>query len=194
MATGTLLPFGRAGPPRWPARGRRCVTTRRDCSASRTSPSPRSPTGPGLRRIDVIAWRDFDDEEAGGSELHAHRVLSAWSDAGLDVSITTSAVPDRRTVIRRNGYRAIRRAGRYSVFPRTMLSGAIGRIGNGDGLVEIWNGMPFFSPVWAHCPHIVFLHHVHAEMWKMVLPKGLAELGYAIEHRFAPPSTGRVAS
>lgn len=141
----------------------------------------------GLRRIDVIAWRDYDDEEAGGSELHAHRVLSAWSDAGLDVSITTSSVPDQRTVIRRDGYRAIRRAGRYSVFPRTMLSGALGRIGNGDGLVEIWNGMPFFSPVWAHCPHIVFLHHVHAEMWRMVLPRGLAELGYAVEHRLAPP-------
>ncbi|MGH9080013.1 MAG: glycosyltransferase family 4 protein [Acidimicrobiales bacterium] len=141
----------------------------------------------GLKRIDVIAWRDYDDAEAGGSELHAHRVLAAWSEAGLDVSITTSSVPDRRTVIRRDGYRAIRRAGRYSVFPRTMLSGALGRIGNGDGLVEIWNGMPFFSPVWAHCPHIVFLHHVHAEMWKMVLPTGMAELGYAIEHRMAPP-------
>jgi glycosyltransferase involved in cell wall biosynthesis len=141
----------------------------------------------GLKRIDVIAWRDYDDAEAGGSELHAHRVLTAWSEAGLDVSITTSSVPDERTVIRRGGYRAIRRAGRYSVFPRTMLSGALGRIGNGDGLVEIWNGMPFFSPAWAHCPHIVFLHHVHAEMWKMVLPGGLAELGYAIEHRVAPP-------
>jgi glycosyltransferase involved in cell wall biosynthesis len=141
----------------------------------------------GLKRIDVIAWRDYDDEEAGGSELHAHKVMAAWSEAGLDVSITTSSVPDMRTVIRRGGYRAIRRAGRYSVFPRTMLSGALGRIGSGDGLVEIWNGMPFFSPVWAHCPQIVFLHHVHAEMWKMVLPTGLAELGYAIEHRVAPP-------
>jgi glycosyltransferase involved in cell wall biosynthesis len=68
-----------------------------------------------------------------------------------------------------------------------MLSGALGRIGTGDGLVEIWNGMPFFSPLWAHCPHIVFLHHVHAEMWKMVLPRGLAELGYEFEHRVAPP-------
>ena len=141
----------------------------------------------GLKRIDVVAWRDFDDPEAGGSELHAHRVMSAWSKAGLDVSMTTSSVPDARTVIRRDGYRVIRRAGRYSVFPRTMLSGALGRIGAGDGLVEIWNGMPFFSPLWAHCPHIVFLHHVHAEMWKMVLPTGMAECGYAIEHRLAPP-------
>jgi glycosyltransferase involved in cell wall biosynthesis len=141
----------------------------------------------GLRRIDVVAWRDFDDPEAGGSELHAHRVITAWSNAGLDVSMTTSSVPDSRMVVRRDGYRVIRRAGRYSVFPRTMLSGALGRIGSGDGLVEIWNGMPFFSPLWAHCPKIVFLHHVHAEMWKMVLPSGLAASGYAVEHHLAPP-------
>ena len=37
----------------------------------------------GLRRVDVVAWRDFDDPEAGGSELHAHRILTAWADAGL---------------------------------------------------------------------------------------------------------------
>lgn len=141
----------------------------------------------GLRRIDVVAWRDFDDPEAGGSELHAHRVISAWSSAGLDVSMTTSSVPGGRRVVRRDGYRVIRRAGRYSVFPRSILSGAVGRIGTGDGVVEIWNGMPFLSPLWSRSPHITFLHHVHAEMWKMVLPRGLAELGHLMEHRIAPP-------
>ena len=141
----------------------------------------------GLKRIDVVAWRDFDDPEAGGSELHAHRVMTAWSSAGIDVSMVTSSVPDGPKEVRRDGYRVVRRAGRYAVFPRTALLGALGRIGSGDGLVEIWNGMPFFSPLWAHSPHIVFLHHVHAEMWKMVLPSGLAESGYAIEHRLAPP-------
>lgn len=141
----------------------------------------------GLHRIDLVAWRDFEDPEAGGSELHAHRVMAAWADAGIDVSMTTSSVPNAPRVVRREGYRAVRRAGRYAVFPRTMLSGALGRIGAGDGLVEIWNGMPFFSPLWAHSPHVVFLHHVHAEMWKMVLPAGMAEAGYAIEHRLAPP-------
>ncbi len=141
----------------------------------------------GLRRIDVVAWRDFDDPEAGGSELHAHRVLAAWADAGLDVAMTTSTVAGAATVVRRDGYRVVRRSGRYGLFPRAMLSGALGRIGFGDGLVEIWNGMPFFSPLWCRAPRVVFLHHVHAEMWHMVLPRGLAQLGYAIEHRLAPP-------
>lgn len=141
----------------------------------------------GLRRVDVVAWRDYDDSEAGGSELHAHRILSAWADAGLDVTLTTSSVPDARVAVRRDGYRVVRRAGRYAVFPRTVLSGLAGRLGSGDGLVEIWNGMPFFSPLWARCPRITFLHHVHADMWDMVLPPGLARLGYGIEHHLAPP-------
>src|SRR5580704_7211740 len=141
----------------------------------------------GLRRVDVVAWRDFDDPEAGGSELHANQILSAWAGAGLDITLTTSSVPDARAVLRRGGYRVVRRAGRYAVFPRTLVSGVLGRLGSGDGLVEVWNGMPFFSPLWARCPRITFLHHVHAEMWDMVLPRGLAALGRTIEHQLAPP-------
>ena len=56
----------------------------------------------------------------------------------------------------------------------------------GDALVEIWNGMPFVSPLWYRGPRIVFLHHVHAEMWGMVLPPTLARMGDLIEQRIAP--------
>jgi glycosyltransferase involved in cell wall biosynthesis len=54
-------------------------------------------------------------------------------------------------------------------------------------VVEIWNGMPFFSPLWARRPRVVFLHHVHAEMWQMVLSRAMARLGNTIEHGLAPP-------
>src|ERR1700677_4896075 len=141
----------------------------------------------GLRKIDVVAWRDYDDQEAGGSELHAHRIMSAWARSGLKINMTTSTAPGAPPFIRRQGYRVTRRVGRYSIFPRTMISGVLGRLGRGDGLVEIWNGMPFFSPLWAQCPRVIFLHHVHAEMWKMVLPAGLAQVGFAVEHSVAPP-------
>ena len=101
--------------------------------------------------------------------------------------MTTSSVTDAPPFMARDGYQITRRTGRYSIFPRTMISGFLGHLGRADGLVEIWNGMPFLSPIWARCPRVVFLHHVHAEMWKMVLPRGLAELGYGFEHRVAPP-------
>jgi glycosyltransferase involved in cell wall biosynthesis len=140
----------------------------------------------GIRRVHFVAWRDLEDPEAGGSELHAHEVASLWADAGIDVTFRTSAVPGAPHALTRHGYRVLRRAGRYGVFPGAAWEGI--RMGHreGDALVEIWNGMPFFSPLWYRGPRMVFLHHVHAEMWGMVLPPTLARMGDAVERRVAP--------
>jgi glycosyltransferase involved in cell wall biosynthesis len=140
----------------------------------------------GIRRIHFVAWRDLDDPEAGGSELHAHKIASLWAAAGLDITFRTSAVPGAPEALTRDGYRVLRRAGRYAVFPGAAWEGI--RMGHrpGDALVEIWNGMPFLSPLWYRGPRLVFLHHVHAEMWGMVLPPTLARLGDTVERRIAP--------
>ena len=143
--------------------------------------------GAGLRRIHMLQWRDLDDPEAGGSELHASKIASLWAEAGLEVTMRSSTAAGHPAVTWRDGYRVIRRAGRYLVFPRAAYSEATGRHGERDGLIEIWNGMPFFSPLWATGPRIVFLHHLHAEMWDMTLPPHLAGFGRAIESRVAPP-------
>ena len=53
----------------------------------------------------MLAWRDLDDPEAGGSERHAHHVASLWADAGLDVTMRTSAADGPcRAVAERDGY------------------------------------------------------------------------------------------
>ena len=141
----------------------------------------------GLRRVTMLAWRDLDDPEAGGSEIHASTVAKTWAEAGVEVTMRTSYAAGHPQVAVRDGYRVIRKAGRYLVFPRAMISQRAGWHGRSDGLVEIWNGMPFFSPVWATGPRIVFLHHHHAEMWDMTLPPRLARIGRLVESRLAPP-------
>ncbi len=141
----------------------------------------------GLRRLVMVAWRDLADPEAGGSELHAHEIARRWAAAGIEVVLRTSSVHGEPVVVEREGYRSIRRSGRYQVFATAPADLVRGRLGEVDGLVEIWNGMPFFSPLWARLPRVTFLHHVHAEMWQMVLPPRLAALGSAIERHLAPP-------
>jgi glycosyltransferase involved in cell wall biosynthesis len=140
----------------------------------------------GLRRIHMLAWRDLDDVEAGGSEVHAATIARLWSEAGIEVVMRTSYAQGHPPLEHRDGYQVIRKAGRYLVFPRAAGSEVLHRYGPRDGLVEIWNGMPFFSPLWATGPRVVFLHHVHADMWKMVLPPRLATFGDTIERRVAP--------
>lgn len=146
--------------------------------------------GAGLRRIHLLSWRDLEDVEAGGSELHAAELARHWAAAGIEVTWRSSFAAGHPATGQRDGYRVIRRAGRYLVFPRAVLAELAGRHGPSDALLEIWNGMPFFSPVWYRGPSAVMLHHVHADMWNMVLGAdnpALAKIGDTIERRVAPP-------
>ncbi len=140
----------------------------------------------GIHRVHMIAWRDLDDVEAGGSEVHASEVARHWAEAGLEVMIRTSWAQGHPNFDQRDGYEVVRKAGRYMVFPRTAVAEMRRRHGRPDALVEIWNGMPFLSPLWATVPRVVLLHHIHADMWNMVLPPKLARAGDVMERRVAP--------
>lgn len=140
----------------------------------------------GIRHVHVLAWRDLDDTEAGGSERHAAELCRRWAADGLEVTVRTSHAANRPPDTVRDGYTVTRRAGRYLVFPRAVASSLAGRHGGHDALVEIWNGMPFFTPLWNRGPRLTLLHHVHGDMWNMVLPPRLAALGLALETRIAP--------
>ena len=145
--------------------------------------------GAGIRRIHMLSWRDLADVEAGGSEVHAAEVARYWAAAGVDVTLRTSYAQGQPKTVVRDGYKVVRRAGRYMVFPRAALTELRGTLGPRDALVEYWNGMPFLSPLWERRPSVVVLHHVHAEMWKMVLGEeypALATLGDVVERRVAP--------
>jgi glycosyltransferase involved in cell wall biosynthesis len=141
----------------------------------------------GLRHVEIVAWRDLDHPEAGGSEVHAARIAERWAAAGIDVQLTTSRAPGAPRRTEQDGYRTRRPAGRYLIFPTVAAARLVQPRRRPDGVVEIWNGMPFFSPLWARHPRAVFLHHVHDGMWDMVLPPRLARLGKVIERRLAPP-------
>ncbi len=141
----------------------------------------------GVRRVHVLAWRDLDDPDAGGSEVHADEFMRRWAAAGLDITHRTSTATGRPATARRNGYRVVRRGSRYTVFPRTAAGELTGRMGRSDALIEIWNGVPWFSPVWYRRPHMTILHHVHGPMWDQIMPAPLAGAGRLLEARVAPP-------
>lgn len=141
----------------------------------------------GVRRVHVLAWRDLDDPDAGGSEVHADHFMRRWAEVGLDILHRTSHASGQGAEDVRNGYRVVRRGGRMSVFPRVVASEMLGRMGPFDALVEVWNGVPWLSPVWCRRPNITFIHHVHGPMWNQVLPGPMAAVGRRLEASIAPP-------
>ncbi len=141
-----------------------------------------------IRSVRAFAWRDLDDPDAGGSEVFMEHVFQRWARAGIDVSIRTSAAPGRPEEVCRGDVRALRRGGRMAVFAEAGLAERFGRHGaKPDAVVEVWNGMPFMSPVWWRGPRLTFLHHVHRDMWRLMLPGPLAVVGDTVERKLAPP-------
>lgn len=139
----------------------------------------------GVRRIESYAWRDLDDAEAGGSELHADEIFRRWADAGIEIVHRTST-RDTGREFDRHGYRVIQRGGRYDVFARVALRQLVRRRPHDTATIEIWNGVPWFGPLWAPRRRVVWMHHVHRDMWSEVLPRPLDAVGRFVETRFAP--------
>lgn len=139
----------------------------------------------GVRRVESYAWRDLDDAEAGGSELHADEIFRRWADVGIEIVHRTST-RDTPRQFRRHGYRVIQRGSRYDVFARVVLRQLVRRRPRDTATIEIWNGVPWFGPLWAPSRRLVWLHHVHRDMWAEALPRPLDAVGRWVETRFAP--------
>ena len=139
----------------------------------------------GIRRIESYAWRDLDDPESGGSEIHADEIFGRWAAAGLQIHHRTSTA-DAPRELQRNGYHVTQRGGRMSVFAQVAGRKLLSRTDPSTAVVEIWNGVPWGSPVWHRGPRVIWLHHVHDQMWNDVLPGPIAWIGRLLETRIAP--------
>lgn len=139
----------------------------------------------GVRRIESYAWRDLDDADAGGSELHADEIFRRWAAAGLHIVHRTSTRDEPRAFVR-HGYRVIQRGGRYDVFARVALRQTFRIRPSDTATIEIWNGVPWLSPLWAPRRRVVWMHHVHREMWAEALPRPFDAIGRTVETRLAP--------
>jgi glycosyltransferase involved in cell wall biosynthesis len=88
--------------------------------------------------------------------------------------------------VHRDGYDVVRRSGRYFVFPHVIASESLKRYGPADAVVDIWNGVPFLTPLWFRGPRVAWLHHVHRNMWEQVLTPRFARMGKFFEGHVAP--------
>jgi glycosyltransferase involved in cell wall biosynthesis len=131
----------------------------------------------------LVNWRDTRHPEGGGSERYVERMAEGLARRGYGVTIQCaahSAAPPDEVV---DGVRFRRRGGRLTVYLWALV--AIVRL-RPDLVVDVQNGVPFFSALVARCPVLVLVHHVHREQWGAVLGPVLGRLGWLVESRVAP--------
>jgi glycosyltransferase involved in cell wall biosynthesis len=144
-----------------------------------------------------LNWRDTRHPEGGGSEVYVERVAAELTARGHRVTLLCAA-HDRAPAyeVAETGVRILRAGGRHTVYLRAALIYLAALFGVGrlvkdgyrrpDVIVDVGNGLPFLSPLYARCRVIALVHHVHREQWPVVLGRWLAGLGWWIESRLAP--------
>jgi glycosyltransferase involved in cell wall biosynthesis len=136
-------------------------------------------------RILVLTWRDAGHPEAGGSETFVERVTTRLVELGHDVTLFTAAYPGGAPTERSAGRVQLRQGGRYGVYPRAAWHLLRNRRAY-DVVLDIQNGVPFWSPLWTRRPVVAVVHHVHREQWPEVFGPVRARLGWWLESWLAP--------
>jgi glycosyltransferase involved in cell wall biosynthesis len=149
------------------------------------------------RHILFLNWRDTRNPEGGGSEVYTERIAAELVARGHRVTLLCAAhpgAPAEETLS--SGVHIVRRGGRHTVYLRAALAYLAGALGRGplargargrpDLIVDVCNGVPFLSPLYARCPTMVVVHHVHREQWPVVLGGWRGRFGWWLESRAAP--------
>lgn len=130
-------------------------------------------------RVVFAAWRDLAHPRAGGSEVVVDRLAQGLSERGHDVALMCGGPPADHE------YPVVGLGGTYSQYLRAPLAHAR-RFRAWDLLVDVENGVPYFSPLWRRRPSICLVHHVHSEQWAMHFPAPVAAAGRFAERVVMP--------
>jgi glycosyltransferase involved in cell wall biosynthesis len=84
-----------------------------------------------------------------------------------------------------HSYDVVNAGGTYSQYLTAPII-CMTRFRTSDVLIDVENGLPFFSPLWRRRPSLCLVHHVHTDQWHGHFPAPIASLCQAIERRVMP--------
>jgi glycosyltransferase involved in cell wall biosynthesis len=138
------------------------------------------------KQVVFLSWRDTRNPEGGGAERYLETMAAGLVAVGARVTIfcaAHAAAPPDEVV---DGIRFVRRGTKLTVYAEGMRALRRGDLGRPDVVVDVQNGLPFFSRLVTRRPVVVLVHHVHREQWPVVYPGLTGRVGWWIERRLAP--------
>ncbi|WP_245988336.1 glycosyltransferase family 4 protein [Flexivirga caeni] len=136
-------------------------------------------------RVLYLSWRDRQHPEAGGAETFTERTAEVLTDLGHRVTVFTSRFPGARPVEDHGTVRVLRQGGRFTCYVAGLVYVARHRR-DYDVIIDVQNGVPFWSPLLAGSPVVNVMHHVHRDQWSVIFGPRLARFGWFLESRVAP--------
>jgi glycosyltransferase involved in cell wall biosynthesis len=142
-------------------------------------PAPAGETTRSGRHVLFVAWRDLANPKAGGSEVLVDRLADGMVARGDRVTLLCGGPTAERS------YQVIRNGGAYTQFLRAPVAYQR-QLRDCDLVVEVCNGLPFFSPLWSRRPLLCLVNHVHADLWRLRMPPPLSTVGRFTESVLMP--------
>ena len=130
-------------------------------------------------KIVAVTWRDLVHPSAGGAEVLIDRLLTGLHERGHDVALVCGGP------VSEHPYEVVDAGGTYSQYLRAPAI-CMRRFREADVLIDVQNGMPYFSPLWRQRPCVCLVHHVHTDQWAQRFPPPLARTLRAVERRGMP--------
>ncbi len=139
-------------------------------------------------RIAFLNWRDLTHPEGGGAERYAQNVSAGLAARGHDVTFLCALHAGAAPAEHIDGYRLLRQGSRTTVYPASLraLRREARQRGDFDVVVDVQNGLPFWTPLGVRSPIVSLVHHVHREQWPVVFGPVVSRLGWLVESRVSP--------
>lgn len=160
---------------------KRIIAFRASLRAGRRTERARLP-----RRVLALSWRCPWHPEAGGAEVMLMEHLRRWSANGHEVTLFSAHFPGAAREETRDGIRIVRRGGRFSVYAWAAVLYVLKLRWSADAVLDVENGIPFFTPLYVRKPVICLVHHVHRDQFLWEFGPVLGRVGRFLECNLMP--------
>jgi glycosyltransferase involved in cell wall biosynthesis/O-antigen/teichoic acid export membrane protein len=131
----------------------------------------------------VLTDRDWTHPQGGGTGTNLYGQVARWLEWGHRVTVIAGDYPGAAPVEEPAPGLTLHHMGtRVTVFPRAAWAVWRGRIGrDADVVLEVVNGIAFFTPLWLRRPRVTLVHHVHRRMYVEELGRRGAIAAFLLE-------------
>lgn len=142
----------------------------------------------------IFNWRDIKHEWAGGSEVYIFELAKRWVKMGHTVTLfcgqdVREKLPDEEII---QGIKVVRRGGMFSIYMWAAWYYLKRFRKECDIVVDVQNGIPFFTILYSLKPKLAIVYHVHGKQFFVELPFPLNAVGFFTEKYLFPLFYGGV--
>jgi len=133
----------------------------------------------------ILNWRDIKNPRAGGAELYFHELARRWITLGNKVTWISGGWEKCKKHEIVDGISVIRAGNEISLYLLAPIE--YFKLKNKpDIIIDVENGIPFFSPLFSRSKKILHIHHIHREVWFKEGKFPLAHIGWFLETKIMP--------